>query len=174
MVLSDLWSLFEESGESRLSTVDILKALNEMEDRPWPEWRRGKEISGTSLSRLLKPFKIKPVTIRFGSGTAKGYERADLADAYQRFVKAPNASTSLSSPESSRNTVTNQQNQRLRQNPSVTRKSECYGSNSANPLNNNNCYGVTDENPGSRQDARVSNEIAGGDDPVADDWGNEL
>ena len=34
-----------------------------MEDRPWPEFRRGKPISQVQLARLLKPFGIKSKAI---------------------------------------------------------------------------------------------------------------
>ena len=33
-----------------------------MEDRPWPEWRKGNPISTRQLARMLKLFKVNPGT----------------------------------------------------------------------------------------------------------------
>ena len=174
MALSDLWSLFEERGMDRISTVDILKAFKKMEDRPWPEWRRGKEMSGTSLSRLLRPFDVRPKTIRFASGLAKGYENADLADAHQRFVEAPNASTG---PSPRIPSVTPEQINNIRgldENRTVTGKSNVTDGISPNSLKNHNCNGVTGETLGNRDSAYVLAEADSGGGSSVDEWADEL
>src|SRR5205807_2131172 len=78
----------EDRQRDRLSSADLVLALNEMEHRPWPEWRRGKPLNQNSLSKLLKPFGIQPKKMRFGSETVRGYERDHMGDAYRRYVPA--------------------------------------------------------------------------------------
>ena len=53
MVLLDLQKVLNESRD-RLSTVEILASLNVMEDRPWPEWNRGKPLSPTGLAPSVR------------------------------------------------------------------------------------------------------------------------
>ena len=84
MLLGDLMDIF--GSEDRMSTTKILEQLHEMEDRPWPEWYRGKAMSARGLARQLEGFDIGPTTIRFGTDTAKGYMREDLQDAFNRYV----------------------------------------------------------------------------------------
>ncbi|MHB0981033.1 MAG: DUF3631 domain-containing protein [Thermoleophilia bacterium] len=93
MVLEDLRKLFEERGD-RLPTATILEALNDMDDRPWPEWNRGRELSAPGLAKLLLPFGIRPRTIRPGGGsTPKGYLREQFQDAFARYLPGPEAAT---------------------------------------------------------------------------------
>lgn len=85
-LLADLRGLFEERETDRLFSADIVEALGKMEDRPWPEWRRGQPLTATSLARLLKPFGVRPKTIRIGDDRAKGYAREDLEDPLSRYL----------------------------------------------------------------------------------------
>ena len=54
MLLEDIWRVFQEQDTDRLFSADLVSALVEMEDRPWPEWRRGNPLSPAAMSRLLK------------------------------------------------------------------------------------------------------------------------
>ena len=174
MALADMWNVFDERNTERLPTSDIVAAFNEMEDRPWPEWRRGKEMSGTSLSRLLRSFDVRPKTIRFASGLAKGYEKGDLADAYQRFVEAPNASTAPSPPNPSVTPEQINDCKDLSENRTVTTKTDVTDEISPKLLKNNNCYGVTGETLGNGDSAYVLAEADGGDGSAVDEWADEL
>ncbi len=44
-----------------------------------------KPITQSGIAKLLKPFKIKPSTVRLGAETAKGYKREDFSDAWSRY-----------------------------------------------------------------------------------------
>jgi putative DNA primase/helicase len=89
LLLGDLKRLYEDHEVDRLSSAAIVAALVEMEDRPWPEWRKGeKPMSAVSVSRLVKPFGIGPKQIRVGERTCKGYRREDLEDAWNRYLPA--------------------------------------------------------------------------------------
>lgn len=73
-LLTDIRDIFYARQVDRLSSEDLTRELIEMEDRPWPEYRKGKPISKTGVARILKPFGIKPKTIRLESGrTPRGY-----------------------------------------------------------------------------------------------------
>ena len=97
MLLADLRDLFDREPSGILfTTKEILPALTKMEDRPWPEWRKEKPLTSTQLAALLKPFGVSPGTVRRGDETGKGYRRADLEDAFTRYLdeaSAPQAVT---------------------------------------------------------------------------------
>jgi putative DNA primase/helicase len=89
MLLSDIKDIFDEVGEDRVATEELLKLLNEMEDRPWPEYKKGFVITASIVARILKPFNVRPNTIRFLDGsTKKGYHRSDFDDAFKRYLSA--------------------------------------------------------------------------------------
>ena len=86
-LLGDLRAVFRAAGDPEtLSTEHLLGALQALEERPWSEWRHGKPISARGLADLLRPFKVKPETIRFSAGLAKGYRRGALQPAWTRYL----------------------------------------------------------------------------------------
>ena len=96
MLLADLRDLFDREPSGILfTTTQILPALTKMEDRPWPEWRKEKPLTGTQLAALLKPFGVSPGTVRRGDETGKGYRRADLEDAFARYLDEASASQAV-------------------------------------------------------------------------------
>ncbi len=74
------------------STADLLAKINADETMPFGGWHEGKGIDPRTLARLLKPYEVKPRTVRIGPDTAKGYHAADLADAWARYLPPPEAS----------------------------------------------------------------------------------
>ena len=87
LLLADLRDLFETKGAERLSSEQIVADLVLMEERLWPEWRQGQPITATQIARLLKPFRVKPSTIKVSAGrTLKGYRREQLDDAFSRYL----------------------------------------------------------------------------------------
>jgi len=95
-LLRDVQQIFADRNTDRLKSKAICGALAELEDRPWPEYSRGAPITPTQLARLLKDFEIGPKTLRFEEETKKGYELADFAKTFARYIP----------PQRSRNTVT--------------------------------------------------------------------
>jgi len=91
MVLEDLKTIFIQWGTGnpktdRMSSAELVEKLSKMEDRPWPEWRRGQPLSARSLAGLLAPYEIHPMKIRFGERTLQGYCREQFEDAWSRYV----------------------------------------------------------------------------------------
>ncbi|MGA2686376.1 MAG: DUF3631 domain-containing protein [Verrucomicrobiota bacterium] len=101
MLLRDLRDLFTADGVDRLTSATIVERLNQMEDRPWCDERKGHGVNANWLSRKLRPFSIQPRTIRTGVGqdeTAKGYQLDDFAESFGRYLP--------DTPATNRHTVT--------------------------------------------------------------------
>jgi hypothetical protein len=56
----------------------------------------GKPMTQPQLATALKPFRIRPTTIRDGDSTPKGYERAAFKEAWSRYL--PETDTQRSAP----------------------------------------------------------------------------
>lgn len=138
ILLADIQDIFETDKSERISTEDLLTKLHAMEDRPWPEWNRGKPISPRQISRMLKPFGIAPQTLRMGyaSKPKKGYALEQFHDAFARYL------SDLSVTGKQVN-----QNNGIDENLSVTNGAAVTDENSEKALENKDCYAVTDKTP---------------------------
>lgn len=135
MLLADIKDIFQARKAYRISTEDLLFDLHAMEERPWPEWNKGKPISARQISTKLKPFGISSKTMRIGYGKPqKGYALDDFEDVFQRYLSDLSVTTLQSSEinglssNAMRNTTQN-----------VTDE------NTLEALENSRCYDVTDE-----------------------------
>ena len=88
MILGDIKEIFDTRGVDKIFSQDVVNDLINLDDRPWVEWRRGNPITKNSVARLLRPYKIKTKTIRFGSETGKGYTLKSFEDAFSRYLPA--------------------------------------------------------------------------------------
>ena len=91
MLLPDLNQVFSDAGDpDAMATSSILEALHAMQHRPWSEWRRGKPLSPRGLAALLKPFKVRPDSVRLAeaAGTVKGYKRKALESLWNTYCPA--------------------------------------------------------------------------------------
>jgi hypothetical protein len=79
-LLRDLKDVFGE--RDKMFTADILTGLKSIEEAPWGAI----DLTALQLSRMLKPYGVKPAQVRIGSKTTKGYEAAGLQDAWTRYV----------------------------------------------------------------------------------------
>jgi hypothetical protein len=86
-LLADLRQVFQAAGAEALYTSTILEALHRLEDAPWADWY-GHPLTTRDLARLLRPYQVESKNIReHGTGAPrKGYARADLHDAWARYV----------------------------------------------------------------------------------------
>jgi hypothetical protein len=79
---------FETRCTDRISSTTLVADLIADETSPWATWNRGKPISQRQVASVLKPFGVKPGSIKLDPGsdkTAKGYLFAWLKDAFSRF-----------------------------------------------------------------------------------------
>ena len=140
LLLGDVRDVFAAQGVDRLSSRSLVDALIDLSDRPWSEWRRGKSLTTNGLARLLKPFEIRPKTVRIDDlTTAKGYDVGWFDDALSRYL-----------PDNPDPTVTPSQvneNTGLAADATVTRPDDVTDG-KAEILNRNaERYGVTVEEP---------------------------
>lgn len=82
-LLADLRTVF--GFEDQLPTERILDALHKLDESPWGDLR-GKPLDARGLAQRLRPYEVKPTTIRTALSTPKGYRRTDLVDAWNRYL----------------------------------------------------------------------------------------
>jgi hypothetical protein len=146
MLLADIRDIFDNRGASRITSADVAEALEELEDRPWPEWRQGKPISANKIARLLNPFGIKPKNIKFPSGRVlKGYERAELEDAFSRYLSPIEPSHSAHSPDQTATNATAAESLGCSPIQSATEEDEVAVANIQKPAGNSQSSGVAVE-----------------------------
>ena len=94
ILLEDVRSVFGTKGVDKLPSADLVEALSEMKDRPWPELgRAAKPITQNKLAGLLKDFGIRPGNVWAGSKPLKGYGLGQFEDAFRRYLPDPSAQT---------------------------------------------------------------------------------
>lgn len=97
----------EAIGEAadRISTDSLLHALCERDDGPWAEWwgRDVKEgaLKGPAarLSRILKPYEVRPTQFKEEGEKVRGYRREHLEPLWDRYLPPSLNSTVLGTPE---------------------------------------------------------------------------
>jgi hypothetical protein len=100
-LLDDIRQAFLHQGPV-LGTSTLLEHLNGLDDRPWGGWKDGQGLKARSLATQLKRFAIRPKDVHLGAGgdrrSVKGYEKADFADAFARYLPPLNEPDSASTP----------------------------------------------------------------------------
>jgi hypothetical protein len=82
-LLADLRTVFGET--EALFTDAILQALHELEESPWKDLK-GKSLDSRGLGLRLRQYGIKSNRFRDGVTNKRGYARADLVDAWERYL----------------------------------------------------------------------------------------
>jgi hypothetical protein len=82
-LLSDLRVAFGD--RDALATDAILKLLHSVEESPWLDMN-GKDLDARKMARLLNKYGVKPKVTRRGDDVFRGYETADLRDAWKRYL----------------------------------------------------------------------------------------
>lgn len=107
-LLSDLRTVFGDTDA--LATDTILTRLHGLEESPWADLVGGKPLNARGLAQRLREYGVKSQTVRVAGasvGTAKGYKRADLWDAWSRYLPTPpqESDTSVTTDTSATETV---------------------------------------------------------------------
>ena len=92
-LLRDLRTVF--AGAERMRTEALLGALHELEESPWTDLR-GRPLDARGLSRRLGKYGVHPKNIRDGELVVRGYQAADLADPWGRYLPAETAASATS------------------------------------------------------------------------------
>jgi hypothetical protein len=105
ILLRDLRAVFGD--RDKLSTDTILEALHDIDESPWADLR-GKPLDARGLARRLSKYGVRPKQMRMGDAIVRGYEAADLADPWSRYLPHPSPETDVTSvtPLQTRNAVT--------------------------------------------------------------------
>jgi hypothetical protein len=81
--LSDLHRVFED--RDRLSSTEVVVALRGIEDGPYGAFR-SRDFDERELAKRLKPFGIRPEQMKIDGRNVRGYERAALAEVWDRYL----------------------------------------------------------------------------------------
>jgi hypothetical protein len=92
-LLADVKSIFDEVGDRAIPARKLLDRLLAMDERPWTEMSRGRALTPRQLGLRLGQFGVKSKTIRDGATIFRGYERAELEDAFARYIPDRSATT---------------------------------------------------------------------------------
>jgi hypothetical protein len=99
ILLSDIRDIFNRTAADRMASADLVKALLDIEESGWSEYRgmrddqQPKKLSTGEMSRLLKPFGIRPRSIwpvserRRKGDSRKGYYRSQFEEAWRRYCE---------------------------------------------------------------------------------------
>ena len=82
-LLQDIRHIFTHET---LGSADLVRRLVRLDDRPWADGAGGRPITPARVARLLRPFGIQSMKLRFGATTANGYTRRMFADAWSRYL----------------------------------------------------------------------------------------
>ncbi len=85
-LLTDIYTL--TGDDDKIATTTLLDRLNALDEAPWGSLK-GKPLDARGLSRRLNRYGIHPKPVWVAGATVKGYERADFADAFGRYVSLP-------------------------------------------------------------------------------------
>ena len=104
LLLQDIRAYFDQTGEDRSPSLHLAVHLAYLEGRPWAEYSHGKPLSTNQLATLLRPFGIRPNTIRVddpvsGSHTPKGYMREAFEPAWNRYLSPPPHDQTATTPQ---------------------------------------------------------------------------
>lgn len=85
-LLTDIQAVFDAKGCVRISMADLIAALIADDEAAWATWNRGRALTARQLGKMLQGYGIKTKALRLGYEVAKGYDRAQFADAFGRYL----------------------------------------------------------------------------------------
>lgn len=88
-LLRDLRDVLEFMKRDFVPTSDTIRNLEALEDSRW----QGEGLTGKRLADMLRPYGVKAKS----DGKARGYRRADLEDAFARYLSTPTIQVSEAS-----------------------------------------------------------------------------
>ena len=92
LLLGDIRNIFTERDVGRITSLDLVESLKEIEGRPWAEYGKShKPISQNQLARLLKGpgLAIAPDVLRAGEKRGRGYLLSQFTEAFERYLSPP-------------------------------------------------------------------------------------
>jgi hypothetical protein len=87
-LLTDIRSVFDEMQQDTLDSESLALELCEILESPWASLANGRKMTPHLLARMLRRFRIMPTKYRIGTGTYRGYKRADFEDLWLRYCSS--------------------------------------------------------------------------------------
>jgi hypothetical protein len=88
-LLVDIRSVFDVRQLDRITTAKLIDALCADEEAPWATYNRGKPITPRQVARKLGEFGIRSKNVRIEYSQAKGFEREQFDEAFDRYLSPP-------------------------------------------------------------------------------------
>jgi len=86
-LLMDIFTVMAINNQERMFSRKLVEGLNyRFTDRPWMEELRGKPVTERWLSIQLRPYGMRPKTMRIGEERAKGYVFEEFEDVFRRYI----------------------------------------------------------------------------------------
>jgi len=85
-LLFDILFVFVTMKMDRIFSQALVEGLNSHSDRPWIDLRNGKPLTELSLAQHLRPYGIRPRTMRIDDLRAKGYYKEDFKEVFPRYI----------------------------------------------------------------------------------------
>ena len=85
-LLLDIFSIFVEWGREKIFSRELVNILRDGKGGMKPTVWDGSAIDEYRISKILRPYGIKPSTIRMGREVNKGYTAAEFREALKRYV----------------------------------------------------------------------------------------
>ena len=136
-LLEDFRDYFKKNSVKSVFTASLLNYLHQIEERPWSDFKKGKQITPRQVARLLKDFKIKPKQIRIGAESNKGYLLSDFKEIFIRYLGEPDVSN-----ETAKQSF---ENRRLQEYQKETEETDVSDEKLIKPFKNNNVSDVSDK-----------------------------
>jgi hypothetical protein len=84
-LLRDIFGVFAETGRDAIASADLVKALVELESRPWATCSTGQRpLTTHGLASRLKPFRMAPTKVWIDGKSKNGYTRRMFEDEWSR------------------------------------------------------------------------------------------
>jgi putative DNA primase/helicase len=89
MLLRDIEQIFSTAGVEMVRTKDLVRYLCSLPENPWLEANRGgRPITDNWLAARLRGFGICSRGLRLGEQVFRGYDKADFAEAFARYLRS--------------------------------------------------------------------------------------
>ena len=85
-LLTDIHEVLLNFAHAAIGTMELISLLSKDDEKLWQHYDKGRNITAAQLSKMLKPFHIKPVQFRNGNKQMRGYYANDFSDAVERYV----------------------------------------------------------------------------------------
>lgn len=85
-LLTDIKQAFTAHGEHRITTADLLKRLNALDEAPWPHFSHGRPMTARDLAQVLRRYGVHSLSIRKGESVARGFQLEQFQQAFARYA----------------------------------------------------------------------------------------